>query len=448
MQANQKTTNKERMNIVVVGHVDHGKSTLIGRLLADTGSLPENKLEQIREYCENNSKPFEYSFLLDALKDEQSQGITIDIARIFFQSKKREYIILDAPGHIEFLKNMISGASRASAAILLIDAKEGIAENSKRHAFMLSFLGIKNVIVAVNKMDLVNYDATLFEQIKTEYGEFLQGIDIKPMAFLPISARNGVNITQASHEISWYGGKSILDYIDQIKNEQIINSDEFRMPLQDIYKFSKDGDDERILAGKVESGAINDKDKVVFLPSNKEATITKIVNFDNTSLPSAQTGDMLGYTISPQLYLKRGEVMCSLNHSLSVGKKLLANIFWIAKQDFTPHKEYRLKMLTSSTTFECTKVVEVLNSSSLQKIQQSFVGVNEVGKIELSLRDDLVYDTTSEAFGRFVIIDGYDICGGGILLGESEQMPIDTESKKEAFERELKALIAKYYGQI
>ncbi|MDD4296130.1 MAG: GTP-binding protein, partial [Ruminiclostridium sp.] len=149
---------KQDMNIVIVGHVDHGKSTVIGRLLADTASLPEGKLEQVKETCRRNSKPFEYAFLLDALKDEQAQGITIDVARCFFQTEKRNYLIIDAPGHIEFLKNMITGAARAEAALLVIDANEGVKENSKRHGYMLSMLGIRQICVLVNKMDLVEYN--------------------------------------------------------------------------------------------------------------------------------------------------------------------------------------------------------------------------------------------------------------------------------------------------
>src|SRR5471030_3294004 len=179
------------MNIVIVGHVDHGKSTVVGRLLADTHSLPEGKLEAVRKECLRTGKPFEYAFLLDALKDEQSQGITIDTARSFFKSAKRDYIIIDAPGHIEFLKNMISGAARAEAALLLIDAKEGIRENSKRHGYMMRFLGIKNVAVCVSKMDLVGYDEKVFEQIKTDYTKFLKEIDLIPNCFIPIAAFHG-----------------------------------------------------------------------------------------------------------------------------------------------------------------------------------------------------------------------------------------------------------------
>src|ERR1043165_7126283 len=182
------TSPREQMNIVVVGHVDHGKSTVVGRLFADTGSLPEGKLEAVRKECQRTGKPFEYAFLLDALSDEQDQGITIDTARSFFKTLKRDYIIIDAPGHIEFLKNMISGAARAEAAVLVIDAKEGVRENSRRHGYILAMLGIKQVVICVNKMDLVNYDEKHFKAIEKEYREFLTEIgSVKPQHFIPVS---------------------------------------------------------------------------------------------------------------------------------------------------------------------------------------------------------------------------------------------------------------------
>src|SRR6266478_3256640 len=167
---------RDQMNVVIVGHVDHGKSTVVGRLLADTGSLPQGKLEAVRKECERTSKPFEYAFLLDALSDEQDQGITIDTARSFFKTAQRDYIIIDAPGHIEFLKNMISGAARAEAAVLVIDAKEGVRENSRRHGYILSMLGVDQVIICVNKMDLVDRSESLFKKIEKEFREFLSSI--------------------------------------------------------------------------------------------------------------------------------------------------------------------------------------------------------------------------------------------------------------------------------
>ena len=198
------------LKIVIVGHVDHGKSTIIGRLLADTGSLPNGKLEQVQENCRRNSKPFEYAFLLDALKNEQRQGITIDMARCFFKTARRNYMIIDAPGHIEFLKNMVTGAARADAALLVIDAHEGIQENSKRHGYILSMLGIRQVAVIINKFDLADYKKEVYENIVREYSEFLSNIGVVATSFIPASGRFGDNIVKGSENIPWFKGPSIL----------------------------------------------------------------------------------------------------------------------------------------------------------------------------------------------------------------------------------------------
>ena len=206
--------NEELLNIVTVGHVDHGKSTVIGRLLADAGALPKGKLESIRENCRRNSKPFEYAFLLDALHNEQDQGITIDTARCFFKSDKRRYIIIDAPGHIEFLKNMVTGASRAEAALMVIDAARGVEENTRRHGYFLSMLGIRQVAVLVNKMDLVGYSEEVYRSIVTEFTEFLAKINISPAAFIPVSGMEGDNIAIRSERTPWYFGPTVLEQMD------------------------------------------------------------------------------------------------------------------------------------------------------------------------------------------------------------------------------------------
>src|SRR3982751_965687 len=209
--------NRDQMNIVVVGHVDHGKSTVVGRLLADTGSLPEGKLEAVRKECQRTGKPFEYAFLLDALSDEQDQGITIDTARSFFKTAKRDYIIIDAPGHIEFLKNMISGAARAEAAVLIIDAKEGVRENSRRHGYILSMLGIRQIVVCVNKMDLVDHDEAHFRAIEKEYRAFLESIgSVSPRNFIPVAAVAGVNLANRGKETPWYKGPTLLELLDTL----------------------------------------------------------------------------------------------------------------------------------------------------------------------------------------------------------------------------------------
>jgi bifunctional enzyme CysN/CysC len=253
--ASDSVQSREQMSIVIVGHVDHGKSTVVGRLLADTGSLPQGKLEAVRKECLRTGKPFEYAFLLDALSDEQDQGITIDTARCFFKTPKRDYIIIDAPGHIEFLKNMISGAARAEAAALVIDAKEGVRENSRRHGYILAMLGIRQVVVCVNKMDLVGHDEAHFRAIEKEYRAFLATIgSVSPRHFVPISALNGENLAERSVAMGWYDGPTFLEAMDGFAKAPPRSEAPVRMPVQAIYKFTSHGDDRRIVAGASRPG--------------------------------------------------------------------------------------------------------------------------------------------------------------------------------------------------
>src|SRR6266446_10719337 len=196
---------EKAFRVVIVGHVDHGKSTLVGRLLYETGSLPDGKYEEIQTICRRRNMPFEWAFLMDALQAERDQNITIDVSQIWFRSDRRPYVIIDAPGHKEFLKNMVTGAAGADAALLLIAANEGVQEQSKRHAYLLSMLGVDQVIVLVNKMDLVNYSESVFEQIESEYRAFLEKLGIRPVRFIPISARDGVNLVEPGRDAaSWY----------------------------------------------------------------------------------------------------------------------------------------------------------------------------------------------------------------------------------------------------
>lgn len=304
---------KQDMNIVIVGHVDHGKSTVIGRLLADTNSLPKGKLRQVKETCRRNSKPFEYAFLLDALKDEQAQGITIDTARCFFQTELRNYIIIDAPGHIEFLKNMITGASRAEAALLVIDANEGVQENSRRHGYMLSLLGINQVCVLVNKMDLMGYSEKPFRRIERQYRRFLKKIDVEPICFIPISAMEGENIANHSTKMPWYNGMNVLQVLDSFENEKLPEDKPFRMPVQDVYKFTKGGDNRRIIAGTIETGKISVGDEVIFYPSGKRTRIKSIEAFNKEPQNTIGAGWACGFTVTEQIYVKRGEIMCIEN---------------------------------------------------------------------------------------------------------------------------------------
>ncbi len=424
---------REQMNIVVVGHVDHGKSTVIGRLLADTGSLPQGKLAQVQAMCERNARPFEYAFLLDALKDEQAQGITIDTARCFFKSAQRDYIILDAPGHIEFLKNMVTGAARAEAALLVIDAKEGVRENSRRHGYLLSMLGIRQIVVLVNKMDLVGFDMTVFERIRQEYTAFLAEIGLHPFGFVPVSAREGINLTQKAE---WYKGLTALDFLDSFTKEAGKEEQPFRFAVQDVYKFTEEADDRRILAGTIETGSVSVGTPVVFYPSEKKSTIKSIESFNRPPGFSASAGQAVGVTFTEELYIRPGEIMCKYSEpSVIVGSNLRVHIFWLGKTPMITGKKYKLKLAAARVPAYLSRVNHVLNAADLKAEKgKNELERHDIGECILQTVKPLAFDlfTNHEGTGRFVIVDNYEIAGGGIVLeAASSGQPLVAEHVAE-----------------
>jgi bifunctional enzyme CysN/CysC len=409
----------QRMNIVIVGHVDHGKSTVIGRLLADTHSLPEGKLEQVRAQCELNSKPFEYAFLLDALKDEQAQGITIDAARVFFKSRLRPYLILDAPGHIEFLKNMITGAARAEAALLVIDAAEGVQENSRRHGYMVSLLGIRQLAVVVNKMDLVGWDRAVYDRIVREYGAFLDQVGIRPAAFIPASGRGGDNIADRSAQATWYDGPTVLDALDRFHTEPAPVDRPFRMAVQDVYKFTKQGDDRRIVTGTIDAGAVQVGDTVIFYPSGKKSRVKSIEGFNQSTRTRAEAGWAVGFTLQEQIYITRGEMATIESEPRpQVTTRLRVSLFWLGKDPMIKRKEYLLKLGTARVTARIEEVLRVMDASTLDTAEQrASVQRHDVAECILKLDRAIACDLATDipATSRFVIVDDYEIRGGGIV---------------------------------
>ncbi len=407
------------MNVVVAGHVDHGKSTVIGRLLADTGSLPEGKLEQVQAMCERHAKPFEYAFLLDALRDEQAQGITIDAARVFFKTPRRPYIIIDAPGHIEFLKNMVTGASRAEAALLVIDAKEGVQENSRRHGYMLSMLGIRQIAVVVNKMDLVGYDRGAFEGVARDYGEFLGHLGVRPACFIPACGRHGDHIARRGSSMPWYAGPTVLEALDQFESEPPAIDKPFRMPVQDVYKFTRQGDDRRIIAGTVETGVVKAGDEVVFFPSGKKSRVKSIEAFNRPRPGEAAAGQATGLTLHEQIYVARGEI-ATLAHEPrpKVTTRLRVSLFWLGKDPLVRKKEYVLKLGTARVLTRLDEVTRVIDASTLGVAEEKTrIDRHDVAECVLQLNKPIAFDLADDiaATSRFVIVDDFEIRGGGIV---------------------------------
>ncbi|MBE0490930.1 MAG: 50S ribosome-binding GTPase [Sulfurospirillum sp.] len=444
----------QRLNIVITGHVDHGKSTLIGRLLADTNSLPQGKLKNVQKMCENNARPFEYAFLLDALEDEQKQGITIDSARVFFKSQKREYIIIDAPGHIEFLKNMISGASRAEAALLLIDAKEGVAENSKRHGMLLSLLGIKQVAVVINKMDLVDFSEAEFLRIKEQYSTYLQTLGIESEQFIPISAREGINLVEISAKTPWYKGKSVLEVLDSFKGSESKQNEDFRMPLQDVYKFTRDNDNRRIYAGTITNGTLSVGDTVVFYPSLKRSVVASIESFNTPVKTQVHEGEAVGFTLQTQIYVKNGEVVAKADESKpKCAKCFEANIFWLGAKPLEPNKAYKIKIGSAQCTVYLKAIQRVIDGETLDRDNGLHVALHEAASVVFATHDILAFEEfeNNQKLGRFVIVDEYDIAGGGIITQVFEeslhvsQNLLSLVGGDNDFEAEFFTLLRKYF---
>lgn len=434
-QAETVTKPNETMNIVIVGHVDHGKSTLLGRLYADTGSLPEGKIEKVQAICRQQGKEFEYAFLFDAFLEEQEQGITIDTARTFFIWNSRQYIIIDAPGHKEFLKNMVSGAARAEAALLLIDALEGVREQSKKHGYLLSMLGVKQVAVVVNKMDLVGYRQDVFAGIEKEYREFLGQFKVAPAQMIPVSAKFGENIATRSTHMPWYKGPTVLDALGLFKKETARSEQALRFPVQDVYKF----DARRIIAGRITAGRLKVGDRLVFSPSNKSALVRTIEAFNIEPTPTeAVAGQSVGVTLDEQIFIERGEIASRRDDIPLVSTALRANVFWLGQKPLARDKKYLLRLATKEVDCEVAAIHRIVDTMDLghQEGGQT-VGKNQVAEVTFRTKAPIAFDlsSTAEITGRFVVVDEYDIAGGGIVTEavRDEQEFLRDEARKRDF---------------
>ncbi len=412
---------ERQLRIVIVGHVDHGKSTFVGRLLHDTGSLPEGKLEAIQASCRRRGVDFEFAFLMDALQSERDQNITIDTAQIWFRTPKRQYVIIDAPGHKEFIKNMVTGAAQADAAFLLIAANEGVQEQSRRHGTLLSLLGIRQVAVLVNKMDLVGYDRGVFEGIEREYRAFLKGLGVEPMAFLPMSARGGANVAApASGEpgLGWYRGPTVLEQLDRFEAPAPPTEAALRFPVQDVYRF----DARRILAGRVESGSVKVGDELVFWPGGKRSRVASIERWSAPESTSAAAGESVGLTLTEQIFVERGHIATRAETPLIQSHEVHARVFWLGKRPLETGRRYKLKLATQEAEVQVKEVRSTLDSGSLEsRGPSSAVQRNEVADLVLATRVPVAFDNhdACAATGRFVLVDGNDMAGGGVVIGHA-----------------------------
>ena len=416
--AQRPTSGSEpKLKVVFVGHVDHGKSTLIGRILHDTGSLPEGKVDEIKKACAAEGMGFEFAFLLDALLEEQKQNVTIDTTEIPFRTPRRQYAIIDAPGHKEFLKNMITGASRADAAILVISADEGVREQSRRHAYLLSMLGVKHVVVVVNKMDLVDYSEKRFREIEQEYRKFLGELGLEAQTFIPASAKEGENVARASMKMKWYCASSVLEALDFLEPQGRDVDLPLRFCVQDIYRF----EGRRIIAGRLETGTLKAGDQLVFSPANKSSVVAAIERWNEDYNGPAVAGDSIGIALSEQIFVERGYVASHEDETPIETNRFHADLFWIVHEPLRVGHLYSLRLATQDVKCQIVSIERVMDSSTLESKSDGREQLerNEIGRLTIQTRGPLVIDNHDRIpnLGRFVIIDDGQICGGGTIFG-------------------------------
>lgn len=421
----------EQLKIVIVGHVDHGKSTFVGRLFYDTDSLAEGKYEQLVEVARRRGVPFEFANLMDGLQAERDQNITIDTAQIWFRTPRRQYVIIDAPGHKEFLKNMITGAANADAALLLIDAGEGVQEQSRRHGYLLHLLGIEQVVVLVNKMDLRNHDQAVFAGIEKEYRAFLRQLGVKPRLFIPISAKHGDNVAVASSHMPWYRGKTVLQALDEFTVPPLPTGKPLRFPIQDVYRF----DQRRILAGRIECGSLKVGDRLHFWPSRKSSVVNTVERWSAPSSSAGTAGESVGITLTEQIFVERGQVASHEADPPRVAHEFQANVFWMGRSPLRLGHKYRLKLTTQEVECEVKSIEKIIDASTLAEVAKGrdYVDRNDVAELTLRTRLPIALDPCQRSVesGRFVIVDAREVSGGGIVTEVKSEGTKDRAPKSE-----------------
>jgi bifunctional enzyme CysN/CysC len=440
LSATPNGTTRPQVRIVIVGHVDHGKSTLVGRLLHETGSLPEGKLDMLKAVSARRGMPFEWSFLLDALQTERDQGITIDTTQIRFRTGSRDIVLIDAPGHAEFLRNMITGASQADGAVLIIDALEGVRDQTRRHGYLLHLLGIKQVAVVVNKMDRVDFSPTRFKEISDEISAHLTGLGVTPSAVIPISARDGDGVAARTTRIGWYNGPTVVEALDALEPARPLAALPLRLPVQAIYKF----DDRRIVAGRIESGHLASGDEIVIMPAGKIAVIKSVESWPLTPVSGKQgAGRSVGITLDRELFVERGDIIAHVGKSPRDTRRLRARIFWLHDKPLAKGDQILVRLANREARAVVVDIEKAVDPGELSSRENTAIARNHVGEIDISLAQPIAADAYADnpRTGRLVIEVAGRIAGGGLVLSVDagqRAVPVDivpVESALRPYER-------------
>ena len=401
----------EVLKIATAGSVDDGKSTLIGRLLYDTHSLTEDKIEAIRHSSAKKGYDYlDFSLATDGLVAEREQGITIDVAHIYFSTAKKSYIIADTPGHVEYTRNMVTGASTSQVAIILIDARKGVIEQTYRHFFINNLLRIKNVIVAVNKMDLVGYDKSVFEDIKQNFEKLNDNstYNEQQLTYIPISALQGDNVVQQSKEMPWYEGKTVLEHLEQLETEDVEEQGDFRFSVQTVIRpKTEEFHDFRGFAGKIKGGNLRVGDEVTVLPSLTSSRVKHIYFYD-TPYEEAKSGSSVTITLEDEINITRGDMLVKTSELPRMEKEVTATVCWMDKKQLQSGARYLVQHNTNQVLSKISEVGNVIATDFSGEIQsRGTLALNEIGKVKIRLSKPVFVDSyvKNKSNGAFIIID-------------------------------------------
>ena len=414
---------KDLLRLLTAGSVDDGKSTLIGRLLYDSKRIYDDQLQSLERDSKRIGKAgdhIDYSLLLDGLKAEREQGITIDVAYRYFSTNKRKFIIADTPGHEQYTRNMITGGSTANLAIILVDARNGILTQTHRHTYLVSLLGIKHIVLAVNKMDLVDFSKERYDEITSEYTGFAGSLGLDDILCIPLSALDGDNVVEKSGRTPWYEGPSLMDWLETVKIDRDINMDDFRFPVQYVLRPDLDF---RGFSGKIASGVIRKGETVIALPSGKTSRVKRIVTYDG-DLEYAFAPQCVTLTLEDEIDLSRGEMLVKPGDKPYSGHHFKAMVVWMDEIRMDRNKAFFLKQTTNTTRAHIGDIEYRVDVNTLEHLHTDALALNEVGLVHITTSSVLMYDSyrANKATGSFIIIDPITnfTSGVGMIIGPDE----------------------------
>ncbi|WOX49077.1 sulfate adenylyltransferase subunit CysN [Aeromonas sp. XH] len=437
---------KSLLRFLTCGSVDDGKSTLIGRLLHDSQQIYEDQLKALESDSQKlgtTGEKLDLALLVDGLQAEREQGITIDVAYRYFSTAKRKFIISDTPGHEQYTRNMATGASTCDLAIILIDARKGVLDQTRRHSFIASLLGIKQFVVAVNKMDLVGFSQEVFERISADYREFARKLSVDTIHIVPVSALDGDNVVNPSDKLAWYQGETLLSLLENAEVERELERHPVRLPVQYVNRPNLDF---RGFAGTLASGILRVGDKLAVLPSGKESTVTRIVTFDG-DLEYALPGQAITVTFADEIDISRGDLLVDAAKKPQVTQNVLAHIVWMGEESLQPGRVYDVKLATKKSRGQVEAIRHRIEINKLDELPASELKLNEIGLCEFSLTDPVAFDPYKEIrdTGSFILIDrltNVTVGAGMIVEGLAAKA---VKGHYSEFEVELNALVRKHF---